>query len=72
MQALFNRDTAKNNWSINVSVLRSFIDHFGTNAEQLDLYAENGRATFTSYTEKIMYGRGSLEDRHFPAELREN
>jgi cell cycle checkpoint control protein RAD9A len=60
MHALFNRDSAKNRWTISASVLRSFIDYFGPTTEQLDLYSENGRATLTSYTEKIMNGRGVL------------
>lgn len=58
MHALFNKDTAKNKWKIGASVLRSFIEHFGSATEQLDLYSENGRVTLTSYTEKIMNGRG--------------
>lgn len=58
MHALFNKDAAKNKWRIDASVLRSFIEHFGSATEQLDLYSENGRVTLTSYTEKIMNGRG--------------
>ena len=56
--ALFNRNSAKNNWRIGANVLRSFLDYFGTGTEHLDIYAENGRVSFTSYTEKIMHGRG--------------
>lgn len=61
MHALFNKDTAKNKWTISASVLRSFIEHFGSATEQLDLYSENGRVTLTSYTEKIMSGRGARD-----------
>lgn len=60
MHALFNKGSAKNRWTISASVLRSFIEYFGPTTEQLDLYSENGRATLTSYTEKIMNGRGAL------------
>lgn len=59
MHALFNKDTARNKWRISANVLRSFIEHFGSATEQLDLYSENGRVTLTSYTEKIMNGRGA-------------
>lgn len=58
MHALFNKNAAKNRWSISASVLRSFGEHFGPKTEQLDIYSENGRAIFTSYTEKIMDGKG--------------
>ena len=58
MHALFNKDAAKNKWTISAIVLRSFIEYFGATTEQLGLYSENGRATFTSYTEKVMDGRG--------------
>lgn len=58
MHALFNKDAAKNKWTISATVLRSFIEYFGATTEQLGLYSENGRATFTSYTEKVMDGRG--------------
>lgn len=57
-RALFNHHGAKNRWRIGANVLRSFLEYFGTNTEQLDVYAEDGRAAFTSYTEKIMHGKG--------------
>ncbi|KAL8723761.1 MAG: hypothetical protein Q9225_000056 [Loekoesia sp. 1 TL-2023] len=55
--ALFNHHSAKNRWRIGANVLRSFIEYFGTNTEQLDIYAEDGRIAFTSYTEKIIHGK---------------
>ena len=58
MHAIFNRNNAKNTWTINAAALRSFVDYFGAKTEQLDIFTENGRATFTSYTEKIMNGKG--------------
>lgn len=61
MHALFNKDNARNKWIIGASVLRSFIEHFGSATEQLDLYSEDGRVTLTSYTEKIMNGRGACD-----------
>lgn len=61
MHALFDKNAAKNKWTISASVLRSFVEYFGTATEQLDMYSENGRAQFTSYTEKIMDGKGPFE-----------
>ena len=58
MHALFNKDAAKNTWTIGASTLRSFAEYFGANTEQLDISSEGGRATFMSYTERIMNGRG--------------
>jgi cell cycle checkpoint control protein RAD9A len=58
MHALFDRSAAKNRWTISARVLRDFAEHFGPKTEQLDFYSENGRATFTSYTEKITDGKG--------------
>lgn len=58
MRALFNIDASKNVWKINALTLRSFIEYFGNNTEQLDISSEGGRATFTSYTEKVVNGKG--------------
>lgn len=60
MHALFDKKIAKNTWSIPGNVLRDFIEYFGPKTEQLDIYSESGRATFTSYTEKIMEGKGMI------------
>ncbi|KAL8669040.1 MAG: hypothetical protein Q9168_006351 [Polycauliona sp. 1 TL-2023] len=59
--ALFNRNGAKNAWRIGAGVLRSFLEYFGTATEHLDIYAEDGRVAFTSYTEKVMHGREILK-----------
>jgi len=58
--AVFNKATAKNHWSMGAHVLRSFSEYFGTNTEQLDMYYEASRFTFTSYTEKVMNGNEIL------------
>ncbi|OBT87824.1 hypothetical protein VE02_02133 [Pseudogymnoascus sp. 03VT05] len=52
---------SKSHWSIPSCVLREFIDHFGPKTEQLDIYAKDGRAIFTSYTEKIVAGKEVLK-----------
>lgn len=59
--ALFNHHGAKNKWRIGAIVLRSFMDYFGANTELLDICAEEGRATFKSYTEKIANGTEILK-----------
>ncbi|KAL8737425.1 MAG: hypothetical protein Q9181_001704 [Wetmoreana brouardii] len=59
--ALFNQNAAKNRWRIGADILRSFLEYFGANTEQLDIYAEDGRAAFTSYTEKVMQGKEILK-----------
>ena len=61
MHALFDKNSAKNHWSISAHTLKAFSEYFGAKTEQLDMYAEGGRATFTSYTEKIMYGKGAQQ-----------
>ncbi|KAI9719826.1 MAG: hypothetical protein M1812_003315 [Candelaria pacifica] len=61
MHALFDKTNANNRWTIQSTVLREFIEHFGPRTEQLDIYSDNGRATFTSYTEKIMNGKETLK-----------
>ena len=66
MHALFDEKIAKNKWSIGAHVLRTFSEYFGPKTEQLDIYSEDGRVTFTSYTEKIMDGRGDTECVLFP------
>jgi cell cycle checkpoint control protein RAD9A len=58
MHALFVKESANNSWSISSKTLREFIEHFGPGTEQLDIYSEDGRVSFTSYTEKIMSGNG--------------
>lgn len=62
MHAVFNRNAAKNTWTISAATLRSFVEYFGVNTEQLDISSENGRATFTSYTEKVMNGKGPFRN----------
>ncbi|PGH27058.1 hypothetical protein AJ80_01244 [Polytolypa hystricis UAMH7299] len=59
--AVFDKSKTQNLWSINSRLLREIIDHFGPTSEQLDVYADNGRAIFTSFTEKVMSGKEILK-----------
>jgi len=70
MHALFDKTVAKNTWSISANVLRDFVEYFGLRTEQLDIYSENGRVTFTSYTERIMEGKGMVWVQGIPVGLR--
>ena len=54
MHALFDRTTANNRWSMGSSFLKEFADYFGPKAEQLDIYYEEGKVTFLSFTDKII------------------
>ena len=61
MHALFNKNEARNTWTISALTLRSFVEYFGAGTEQLDISSEGGRATFTSYTEKVISGNGKID-----------
>ncbi|KAH0558673.1 hypothetical protein GP486_004674 [Trichoglossum hirsutum] len=61
MHALFDKGAVTNKWKISSKPLKEFIEHFGPRTEQLDIYQENGRATFTSYTEKVADGKEILK-----------
>lgn len=56
MHALFDRAAATQGWKISARVLREYIEYFGSRTEQLDLVAADGKAVFTSFTEKISDG----------------
>lgn len=57
MHALFDKTSASYGWTISSRVLREYIEYFGPKTEQLDMVAQEGRATFTSFTEKIQDGK---------------
>ncbi|CUS12323.1 unnamed protein product [Tuber aestivum] len=57
MHAVFDKDAARNMWIVKARFLRDFMEHFGPKAEQLDISSENGRAAFTSFTEKLVDGK---------------
>ena len=60
MHALFDRSAASQGWRISARVLREYIEFFGPKTEQLDLLAQDGKARFTSFTEKVQDGIGTL------------
>lgn len=58
MQAIFDKGKAVNRWTGQAKMLRSYMEYFGPRTEQLDIYAEDGQVILTSYTEKIVHGKG--------------
>lgn len=62
MHALFDRNVAKNRWSLHSGAVKEYIEYFGTKTEMLDIFAgEDGRCVFKSYTEKITNGKEILK-----------
>lgn len=60
MHALFDREAAKERWTVSSAALRGYMEHFGPRAEQLDIAAEGGRVGFTSFTERLVDGKGEI------------
>ena len=58
MHPLFDKTSATQGWRISSRVLREYIEYFGPKTEQLNIVASDGKATFTSFTEKIQDGKG--------------
>ncbi|KAK4494038.1 hypothetical protein PRZ48_015225 [Zasmidium cellare] len=61
MHALFDKTAATQGWRISSRVLREYIEYFGPKTEQLDLLAQDGKAVFTSFTQKIQDGKEVLK-----------
>ncbi|SMQ47252.1 unnamed protein product [Zymoseptoria tritici ST99CH_1A5] len=61
MHALFDRNTATQGWKISSRILREYVEYFGPKTEQLDLLAKDGKAVFTSFTEKVLEGNETLK-----------
>lgn len=61
MAPVFDTDLARNRWTIGSRLMMEYMVHFGPKAEQFDISSDNGRASFTSFTEKVMEGREILK-----------
>lgn len=61
MHALFDKTAASQGWRISSRVLREYIEYFGPKTEQLDIVAQDGKAVFTSFTQKIQDGKGQFD-----------
>jgi len=66
VHALFDKNTASNRWSTRATFLKEFSEYFGPKAEQLDIYLEDGKVTFLSFTDKIVNSKNgkSLKNRN--------
>ena len=58
LHATFDKETSPNLWTISSKTLSDVVEYFGPKTDQLDWYVQNGKVTFTSYTEKVQSGRG--------------
>ncbi|KAL4785157.1 Rad9-domain-containing protein [Aspergillus varians] len=58
--AVFDQSQATNEWSIEPLFLKEITTHFSHSAEQLDVYSENTKVIFTSFTTKITDGKDTL------------
>ena len=62
MHATFDKLGSTNYWTASSRTLRDVVEYFGPKTDQLDWSFQNGKVTFTSYTEKIQAGRGMPGD----------
>ncbi|KAI9703998.1 MAG: hypothetical protein M1820_005619 [Bogoriella megaspora] len=61
MQAMFNKNAAHNTFQISAKMLKEYTEFFAPKAEQLDFYAENGRVTLASFTDRIVDNKEILK-----------
>lgn len=57
--AVFDKRGAVNQWTADPRFLKQITEHFSLSAEQLDMYSDSGKAVFTSFTAKVMDGKGA-------------
>ncbi len=60
LHATFDKVGSVNHWTVSSRTLRDVVEYFGPKTDQLDWFYQQGKVTFTSYTEKIQSGRGEL------------
>jgi cell cycle checkpoint control protein RAD9A len=53
MHALFDKHSASNKWIVRSRFLKETVEYFSVKTEQLDIYHEDGKVTFLSFTDKI-------------------
>lgn len=62
MHAVFDKKLAISRWTVASALLKEVSEHFGPKTELLDIYSNNGRCVFTSYTDQIRNGKGDEDD----------
>ncbi|KAF2673167.1 hypothetical protein BT63DRAFT_147837 [Microthyrium microscopicum] len=60
MQALFDRDLAENKWAIRAGFLKENLAYFSQKVEQLDIFYEEGKMTFLSFTAKVVSAKNGV------------
>jgi cell cycle checkpoint control protein RAD9A len=61
LHASFDRQASTNHWTVPSRTLRDVVEYFGPKTEQLDWCFQDGKVTFTSYTEKLQNGKEILK-----------
>ncbi|KAJ9499715.1 hypothetical protein H2202_004705 [Exophiala xenobiotica] len=61
LHAAFDQIGSTNHWTVASRTLRDVVEYFGPKTDQLDWFYQNGKVTFTSYTEKIQSGKEILK-----------
>ncbi|KAH0609661.1 uncharacterized protein H6S33_013147 [Morchella sextelata] len=61
MAPVFDKGQAPNRWTVQARLMKEYMEHFGPKAEGLDITSNNGRAVFTSFTEKVTDGKEILK-----------
>lgn len=64
MAPVFDKGQAPNRWTVQARLMKEYMEHFGPKAEGLDITSNNGRAIFTSFTEKVSNGKGNVPNKH--------
>ena len=59
LRAVFDKSAATSGWTVGAPLLKAFSEYFGTKTEHLDAYCDAGKMFFTSYTEKVVKGKGT-------------
>ena len=60
LHASFDEPTSQNSWTVSSRTLRDVVEYFGRKTEHLDWCYQDGKVTFTSYTEKVQNGKEIL------------
>ncbi|ETN42992.1 uncharacterized protein HMPREF1541_02150 [Cyphellophora europaea CBS 101466] len=60
LHASFDRSSSINYWTVSSKTLRDVVEYFGPKTDQLDWYFQDGKVTFTSYTERVQNGKEIL------------
>lgn len=61
LHASFDLQNSGNHWTVSSKTLRDVVEYFGPKTDQLDWCFQEGKVTFTSYTEKVQNGKEILK-----------